>query len=272
MDPLAETTFSFVPYSYCLNNPVLYYDSFGLSTYKVGDQTYTIDDGDPNFRMDVSQKQYDKLSRKFERNVLGYARYRNRLSKKNGFTNTEVRPSDGSENTLNASAIIYHQPERESYIDYQANNGERIISNVLSSLTTDKKVIDRIGIGSNSKVYFMHANGRIFNGNQYVSVVNLGNRYGKIAKGVSIASPFVQVATSYSIGGQLDPVSNKLYLSAASAGAAVSFFASKGLTAAFIAGGAYLGPAGAVVGGYLGGIAGSCIGELANRVVLGDIF
>lgn len=267
---MAETTVNIVPYSYCLNNPVLYYDPFGLSTYKVGDQTYIINDGDPNFRMDVSQKQYDKLSRKFERNVLRYARYRNRLSKKNGFTNTETINSGDGAFSLNASVITYHAPGSESYMEYQKISFMTSSINALLSSATSKPILNRINFGSNQSLYLMHNNGRIFNGNQYVSVINLWEQYGNMVKCIDVTNTLIAGLSTLHLSQRMDPVSRKLFLASEATGAVVAKTASLLLTPLGISTGTILGPGGAVAGGLIGNIAVSALGDLTKTIISGN--
>ena len=266
IDPMAESTVNYTPYSYCLNNPVLYFDPFGLSHYKVGEQTYTIDDGDPNFRMDVFQKEYDELKHKFERNELSYARYRNRLSKKNGFTNTETVNSGHGAFTLNASVITYHKPGNESYMESQETSIMTSSLNALLSAATSKNVLNRINIGSNQSLYLMHNNGRIFNGNQYVSVINLWKKYGK---SINVTKTAIAGLSTLYLSQRMDPVSRKLFLASAATGEVVTKTASLLLTPLGISTGAILGPGGAVTGGFIGNIVGSALGGLTKTIISG---
>ena len=133
-------------------------------------------------------------------------------------------------------------------------------SKLNSPSVTDKDVASRVNIGSNNISYFRIMNGRIFNGNQFVTVLNLYN----VVKGVSLAANTIDLFSVYAdaqrVSSQLDPVSADLYSRSifwgSSAGLLLQPLTTKGGVAA---GGALAGPEGAVAGGIAGGILGGMI-------------
>ena len=69
-DPISENTINISPYAFCLDNPLVYVDLFGLSSYSVNGEIHTIDDGDDNFSMSVPMEELEKLKKKFNKGLL----------------------------------------------------------------------------------------------------------------------------------------------------------------------------------------------------------
>ncbi len=72
VDPLASLYPNKSQYNFVSNNPINRIDPFGLTDYRINDdEIKTINDGHNNVTINVSQKEYDKLLKKFERGGSG---------------------------------------------------------------------------------------------------------------------------------------------------------------------------------------------------------
>jgi len=80
VDPLAMLAPDKTPYHFVSNNPINRIDPLGLTDYKVNGETRTIDDGNNDVSIKVSERQFNRLQRKFERGSAGYERMMNRMS------------------------------------------------------------------------------------------------------------------------------------------------------------------------------------------------
>jgi len=88
---LPEFSQSYNRYSYCLNNPLKYTDPSGQTWYEVDGNRKFIDDGDYYLTIyDVSQREFNRLLRRFNRDEDAYSKYRNKLADKNEFSNNTI--------------------------------------------------------------------------------------------------------------------------------------------------------------------------------------
>lgn len=120
MDPLAEMYPSKTPYHFVSNNPINRVDPKGLTDYKVNGEIRTIDDGHNDVTMNVSQKEFNKLEKKFEKGGTSYERYMNKMSVKNGFTTSESY-ADSETGGMGVS-ITQHKAGGDSYSDWSLSN------------------------------------------------------------------------------------------------------------------------------------------------------
>lgn len=188
MDPLAEKYYSISPYAYCANNPCVFIDPFGFSYYMVGGVEHRLDDGDDSFRMDVSEREFDRLSKYYTNNSNRYVRYRNHLSRTHEYTTVETEPSSSTD--LPGSVITVHR-SGESYLDYQSQSYQWIdILNALDVILSQANydyATERVYYGSNGKLYFQQPSGMHFYGNQYVKVVEFAKQFNTALKTMRIS-------------------------------------------------------------------------------------
>jgi len=113
-----EATQGYNRYSYCLNNPLMYVDPSGQTWYDVDGIRRRIDDGIDDLAISVSQREFNRLLRKFEKN-RNYDEYRDKMSYKHGFTISRVvgNPSQAGDGTPIAAEFraTYHEPGGQSY-------------------------------------------------------------------------------------------------------------------------------------------------------------
>ena len=269
-DILSFATPQYSPFVFCFGNPIMFIDPLGLSSYNVNGTIYTIDDGDNNFRMDVTQEQFDKLKNKFEAGWLPYGRYRNKLSKRNGFTTTGTTDTG---NGTTASVITYHYPNSETYLDYQTTLSQPLAFEAMISAITSDKITRRISYGSNNVVYLRNLSDRIFNANQHVSVINLWEQYGKVLKRINKVDKALVIPTAIVNGLPMDPINQKLLVYSSVTDAAVSEISNILFTQAGVDfGGLMFGPVGAVAGGVVGAGAGAFLGDMVGNVFTGKWF
>jgi len=106
-------------YSYCLNNPLKYVDPSGDTWYDIAGNRRYIDDGLDDLLINVSEKQFNRLERKYNNNFEGYQSLRERMSVKNGYyTFSIVEPIAQSETGLTSLPGIsmnYFEPGGFSY-------------------------------------------------------------------------------------------------------------------------------------------------------------
>ena len=172
VDPMSEKYYPVGLYVFCLGSPISLIDPFGLSSYLSNGEWTTIDDGDENFRMEVSERQLAKLKAKFEKGVFGYARYREKLSIRNGYTYSSIEQSTQINSDIAGAVLTVQGGKGPGYMERQAK--DLFASEALSFLSavTSKSTTERINEGSNGELYLMSSKG-IFRGNQYTTVENL---------------------------------------------------------------------------------------------------
>ena len=272
VDPMAEKYYPIGLSVYCLGSPISLKDPFGLSSYLSNGDWTTIDDGDDNFRMEVSERQLAKLKAKFEKGVFEYGRYREKLSIRNGYTFSGVEHTKQDDSDIAGAVLTVQRSKGEGYMERQANDffaGEAL--SLLSALTS-KRTTERINVGTNGEWYLKSSKG-FFRGNQYVSVENMY----KTLKGASFAVDAVNFASTVAyanyVANNMDPVSARLYMSTAVSGAVGGFLLSNAGASLGVLAGAYLGPETAIVGSIVGGMAGNDIGQyVIENVVSGKWF
>ena len=287
VDPLAEKYPSISPYAFVRNNPINRIDPLGLTDYKVNGETHTIEDGHNDVSIKVSERQFNRLQRKFDRGGSGYERYMNRLSVQNGFTTfgtfgETYKDANGVIN-LQGVSIVSHKSGGDSYADWSKNNTidnigivNDIVDNVGGSLG---KNVGLTRLGSNFKLYFETPNGGVFRGNQYVATTSLakyGSKIGRVTGPVGYAISAgqigygiyrdngqfgynAQVATGGVVGGMIG----------AWAGAEVGAYTGAAIGVWFFGVGA---APGAAIGGFIGGVVrgitgGYYGGELGEQIV-----
>jgi len=122
VDPMFLKYPAMSPYAYCANNPVRYIDPLGLTHYKVDGEDQTIDDGHDDLFMKVSQRQFNRLQRRFERGGSGYERYMNRVSVANGYNTSRSFQTVDDGFTLTGTEVTFHRSGGASYADWSKNN------------------------------------------------------------------------------------------------------------------------------------------------------
>ncbi len=98
-DPLSEKYYSISPFVYCLNSPLNVIDPFGLTYYWVDGEMQEIDDGYYD-TMEVTQREYNRLQRKFARSDTRYTNFRSRLMDRNGYVDSEGNPVLAASNVI----------------------------------------------------------------------------------------------------------------------------------------------------------------------------
>ncbi len=274
-DPIPD--YSFGSYSFCNANPLNKVDLLGLSTYYVDGTAHIINDGDDKFEMNVTQKEFDKLQKAFDKNSATNIRYghlRNGLSKKHGYTTHETETSYDP-GSIDGAVVCYHSG-KESYLDYQQNGNWASVSSILSFAVTvpgNKTVTDRINVGSNNTWYFRKIlTEKIFNGNQHVKVQKAKVKYAKgigISQILSKADMVYRLYNTCKYEGTMG-INTQLLLVVLAGEAVGSESGQLMLTSLGIKiGGAAGGPVGAVVGGaILGGIGNYLGSKIMDSVIL----
>ena len=123
VDPMSDKYPSLSPYNYCSNSPVKRIDPDGLTDYEVDGTIRSINDGNNNLRITVSQRQYKRLERKFNKGGNSYNSYRSKMMEKNGYTtfnNSTYTTSEGIE--LPCLEMIFHSPKGRGGYRYIDNN------------------------------------------------------------------------------------------------------------------------------------------------------
>ena len=120
-----EFTQGFNRYSYCLNNPLKYTDPSGETWYDVNGDRKRIDDGVDDLLIEVSQRQFNRLERKFDRN-RSYEAYRDKMSEKNGFTIFgnfgEFSRNGNGLTTLQGVEMAFNRPTEQTYSEWNNLN------------------------------------------------------------------------------------------------------------------------------------------------------
>jgi hypothetical protein len=203
IDPLAELQANKSPYNFCSNNPINRVDPRGLTDYNINGETHTINDGHNDVSMNVSQKQFDRLQRRFDAGGSGYERTMNRMSVRNGFT-TSGTYADSSSSTGMGVSITGHKAGGSSYGQWSIGENHqtygvvehvaRVADAGLGAVTGE---FANINLGSNGSAYFRQNSGSIFRGNQYVSVTSAASKYSGLVKGAKWGG----LATGVALGG-----------------------------------------------------------------------
>ena len=116
-DPLAEIAPDRTPYHFVSNNPLNRIDPKGLTDYKVNGEIHTINDGHNDVSMEVSQREFNKLQRKFEKGADNYNKYMDKLSVKHGFM-TSSTYSDSQATGGFGISLIDHKSGGKSYSEW----------------------------------------------------------------------------------------------------------------------------------------------------------
>jgi RHS repeat-associated protein len=119
VDPLADKAPWWTPYHYVKANPLSRFDPFGLTDYPIaGKGTKTINDGHNNVSIHVTQKEFNKLEKKFNNGKIDtYKTLRDSYSLKNGFDtySAEYSEYDNGGISLSGAAIKAHKPGQHSF-------------------------------------------------------------------------------------------------------------------------------------------------------------
>lgn len=121
VDPLAYRLPNYSSYAFVRNNPIIRIDPDGRTDYKINGETQTINDGHDDVSMNVTQKEFNKLQKKFNKEGASYERYMNRLSVQNGYTTSGTYEDQEGTNNLGI-AITKHKQGSDSYSDWSLNN------------------------------------------------------------------------------------------------------------------------------------------------------
>lgn len=275
VDPLSIIAPYISPYHYVSNNPINRIDPSGLTDYIVNGETRTIDDGHDDVTMKVSQRQFNRLEKKFDKGGAGYDRLMNRLSVRNGFSiSSNTGGGDAETGQLNEINISYHKPGGDSYSEWSISNRdpnyskvENVVRTADAGLGAVTGQFGNINIGSNNKWCYRQNSGRIFNGNQYVSTTSAATRYAGLAKGAKMGGAVAGIALGgYEVyqgyvqdGGHYGY--NAQVQTAGAVGGVVGGWAGAEAGASVGAGiGVWFGGVGAVPGAIIGGLIGGAVG------------
>jgi RHS repeat-associated protein len=129
VDPMADKAPGWTPYHYVKHNTINRFDPFGLTDYLVEGERKTISDGHSDVTISVTQRQFKKLERKFNKGKTEtYATLRDRYSKENGFTT--ITSEDYQDDQGNVIMALYkkdHKPGQYTYSEWynkeQSKNG-----------------------------------------------------------------------------------------------------------------------------------------------------
>jgi hypothetical protein len=127
-------------YVYCSNSPAKRIDPNGLTDYAVNGTIRTINDGHNDIRIEVSQRQFNKLQKKFDKSGKSYERYRTKLMEKNGyftFPNSDEVKEGGID-------ICYNFPKGRGGFRFVDNNNS--IPSQENSTNHDVNTIDVTGL------------------------------------------------------------------------------------------------------------------------------
>ena len=252
------------------NNPINRIDPLGLTDYKVNGEIRTINDGHTNVTMNVTERQFNRLQKRFNKGGSSYERLMNRLSDRNGYTTFSANGSGVGD----GFTITKHKPGEDSYGQWSIQNNHQTYGTVEhiarvtdSSLGSVTGQFGNINVGSNNKLYFRQNTGRIFNGNQYVRTVSAASKYSKLAKGAKWGGLATGVALGeYEIyqGVQQDGgtygYNAQVQTGGAVGGLAGGLAGAEAGAAAGAAIGTFFGGVGAVPGGIIGGLIGGVAG------------
>ncbi|WP_262497856.1 RHS repeat-associated core domain-containing protein [Chryseobacterium aurantiacum] len=265
-DPLAEIYPGQSSYAFVGNNPINRIDPLGLTDYKVNGEIRTINDGHTNVTMNVTERQFNRLQKRFNKGGSSYERLMNLLSDRNGYTTFSANGSGVGD----GFTITKHKPGEDSYGQWSIQNNHQTYGTVEhiarvtdSSLGSVTGQFGNINVGSNNKLYFRQNTGRIFNGNQYVRTVSAASKYSKLAKGAKWGG----LATGVALGGyeiyqgvQQDGGTYGYNAQVQTGGAVGGLAGGLAGAAAGAVIGTFFGGVGVVPGGIIGGLIGSAAG------------
>jgi len=123
---MPEFTQAYNRYTYCLNNPLKYVDPSGETWYDVDGNRRRIDDGFDNMVIDVSQRQFNRLERKFNRDK-GYESFRDKMAYKNGFTEFS-KFGEMAHNKIGVApefSLTWHEAYEKTYTFIDNTKGEQ---------------------------------------------------------------------------------------------------------------------------------------------------
>jgi RHS repeat-associated protein len=121
IDPMTFLSFEITPYHFVRYNPINRVDPFGLTDYNVNGQIRTINDGNDDVEINVTNRQFRRLQKKFNRSNSEYNSYMNKLSTKNGYT-TNGKYFDEFSKTGFGVEIRYHKSGSASYTNWSQRN------------------------------------------------------------------------------------------------------------------------------------------------------
>ena len=140
VDPMSDKYPHQSGYVYCSNSPAKRIDPNGLTDYAVNGTIRTINDGHNDIRIEVSQRQFNKLQKKFDKSGKSYERYRTKLMEKNGyftFPNSDEVKEGGID-------ICYNFPKGRGGFRFVDNNNS--IPSQENSTNHDVNTIDVTGL------------------------------------------------------------------------------------------------------------------------------
>jgi len=118
VDPLSDKYPSASPYVYCAGNPVRLVDPDGRTFYEVDGEKKHINDGRDNITVhNVSQRQFNRLERRFSNNEKRYNRLAERIMDRNGYSEySSVKNNFTGTNQavkLDGISITEHKPNSD---------------------------------------------------------------------------------------------------------------------------------------------------------------
>ncbi len=199
-DPLSEKYYAISPFVYCTNSPLNVIDPFGLTYYWVGGEMQEIDDGYYD-TMEVTQREYDRLQRKFARSDTRYTNYRSRLMDRNGYIDSEGNPvlaasnviaEDGSSRWFNLLDVGV------SFMSGGATEAGRFLYNP----DTQRWFGGRFRFGTYGMDFY--GNQSTWKQNNVVKAGRHLTRLGKVSSAIGISSSLIRLRNSSNEGETID--------------------------------------------------------------------